>query len=233
MLRKLPAAASLAMLCLLSAPGSASAQVWPGYGYWGGGYGGWGGAEVAEQADSTMRNIAAQQHAASQSIAAQQNATMQANIRNTLETQADMRSQSILNQQQANRDWWFQVQQQQMAQRRALSAGAGPAARQAFVPPSTASRTASAATDIIPWPPVLCDSRFAQQRALVEAPYRRDDGMRTKPTVADYENIIKAVDQMKDILAGMTSEILAEPYLHAEKFLNQLAAEARERIEKR
>ena len=44
--------------------------------------------------------------------------------------------------------------------------------------------------------------------------------------------MIDATGQMKAILGRMTAEISAQEYLNVEKFLDQLAAEARERIEK-
>lgn len=221
----------LTPFCLSLVPAAASAQFWPGHGYGIGGFGGWGGAQVAAEADATMRNIASQEHAASQSIAAQQSAAMQANIRNTLSTQADIRTQSMLSQQQSHRDWWFQVQQQQSAQRRARQGGAVPAAGPAHVPTAPTLRVPPIATDIIPWPPVLWDSRFDEQRAAVEAPYRRNVGKQASRTAADYEGMIEAAEQMKVVLGAMTSEISAQDYLHAQKFLDQLAAEARGRIE--
>lgn len=224
--------AILATFCLGLIPAAASAQVWPGYGHGAGGYGAWG-AAVAAQADATQRNIARQEHAASQRLAAQQSATMQANIRNTLNTQSEMRMRGAMSQQQSNRDWWFQVQQQQMAQRRATSAGAVPPADPAFVPTAPTSRVPPVATDIIPWPPALWDSRFAEPRAAIEAPYRREAGTQAARTAADYERMIEAAGQMKLLLSAMTAEISAQDYLHAEKFLDQLTAEARERIEQK
>ncbi len=226
---RLCAAITLAF-CLLFVPASAGAQFWPGPDYWGGGYGAWGSA-VAARADATQRNLAQQQHLASERIAAQQSAAMQAGIRNTLSTQADMRTQSILSQQQSNRDWWFQVQQQQTAQRRAMSAGAVARPDPTFVPTAPASSGPPVATDIIPWPPVLWNSRFAEQRAAVEAPYRREAGTQATRTAADYESILEAAGHMKRLLEAMTAEISAQDYLLADRFLDQLAAEARGRIE--
>ena len=43
--------------------------------------------------------------------------------------------------------------------------------------------------------------------------------------------MIDAAEQMKTILGQMTAEISAEDYLNTMKFLDQLAAEARGRIE--
>jgi hypothetical protein len=222
--------AILAAGWLLMVASAAEAQFWPGYGY-DGGYGAWG-AYAAGMENATTRNIAQQDRLAGQLAANQQMAAMQNNIRNTLNTQAEMRTQMINSQQQSNSDWWFGVQQQQLAQRQAMSRGsasasAAAAAAQAVEQIPTAPQ---AQTDIIAWPPVLCDARFAEQRAMVEAPYRRVPKGQAKPTVEDYQNMIKAVDQMKILLNEMTSEVSAQVYLHAEKFLDQLATEARGRI---
>ena len=81
---------------------------------------------------------------------------------------------------------------------------------------------------IIPWPPVLCDPRFAYERATVEAPFRRSLQGQGNPAAEDYQGIIDAVEQMKAILRQMTAEISVREGLSAERFLDQLAAEARE-----
>ena len=155
--------AVLIVFWVLALATTAVAQFWPGYGYYGG-YGAWGAYSSAVE-NSTSRYIAQQDRLQGQKAAMQQNALMQSGIRNTLTTQAQTRTQDILGQQQSNKDWWFQVQQQQMAQRRAMpalaSGGGAPAAGFESAPSATARP--EAATDIIKWPPVLCDPQFAQQ----------------------------------------------------------------------
>ncbi len=223
----------LAVICFLVSATTAAAQFWPGYGY-SGGYGAWGGYASALN-NATSRNVAESDRLMGQSAAMQQRAMVQSGIRNTLTTQAETRTQNILGQQQSNRDWWFQVQQQQVAQRHAMSArpsaGMSPVSGFESAAPAAASAP-EAATDVIKWLPVLCEPRFAAERARVEAPYRRDPTGRTNPTTADYQNMIDAAGQMKAVLGRMTAEISAQDYLNAEKFLDQLAAEARGRIEK-
>ena len=81
---------------------------------------------------------------------------------------------------------------------------------------------------IIPWPPVLCDPRFAYQRATIEAPFRHSLQGQGNPAAEDYQGIIDAVEQMKAILRQITAEISVREGLSAERFLDQLAAEARE-----
>jgi hypothetical protein len=166
----------------------------------------------------------------------QQMMAMQTNIRNTLTSQADMRTAMINNQQQSNQDWWFQVQQQQLARQQARSRGSSAAAAamaesEAVAESPKTENNRNAEDSIIAWPPILQDENFAEQRAMVEAPYRREPKGKAVPTVEDYQNMIQAADQMKVILGNMTSVVTAQVYLHAEKFLDQLAAEAKQRIE--
>ena len=116
---------------VIVSPGSAVGQMWRGnYGY-PYGYGGWGGAALLSSASqyNTTRNIQSANQLAGQNIAAQQSAAMQNNIRNTMLTQAQSQTQNILSQRQSNQDWWFQVQQQQVAQRQSASARMPPMAR--------------------------------------------------------------------------------------------------------
>ena len=165
----------------------------------------------------------------------QQRAMMQGGIRNTMTTQAEARTQAQFSQQQSNRDWWFQVQQQQVAQRHSMSArpsmGMAPVTGFESAAPAAATQP-EAATDVIKWLPVLCDPRFAAERASVEAPYRRDPKEKANPTAVDYQNMIGAAEKMKTVLGQMTADISAQEYLGAEQFLDKLAAEARGRIEK-
>jgi hypothetical protein len=196
-------------------------------GYWDDGAAGVMGAYTSTMNYNTTRNIAEANRLAGQRAAMQQNALMQGGIRSTLTSQAENRSQDIINRQQSNRDWWFQVQQQQIAQRRAMPASAGAAPVAGF---EAAAASPQVATDIIQWPQVLWGPEFAADRAKVEAPYRRTP--KTNPTNADYQNMIDAAANMKMLLGKITANISAQEYLGAGKFLDQLTAEARGRIEK-
>jgi len=217
---------------LFGAASPASAQFWPGYGYYGDA-GVWG-AYTSALHDSTSRYIAQSDRLMGERAANQQMTAMQSGIRNTLSSQANLRTQTAMSQQQSNRDWWFQIEQQQLARRRAAGAMGSPATAEAAMATMRQESPAmpQVATDVIPWLPVLCDPRFAAERAIVEAPYRHADGKPTEPTEADYQRMIEAAGQMKTILDQMAGEISAREYLDAGKFLDQLAAEARGRIEK-
>src|SRR5208337_5091025 len=131
--------------------GPASAQFYPGYGY--GGWGGWDGAAALVGSDyrqATAMQLKSQSMQAGQQAAMQQNYVVQSGIRNTLSSQAQSQNSAILNQQQANQDWWFQHQSQEMAQRRTMEYATGaPAVPVGFAP---SSGPPPAATDIIKWP---------------------------------------------------------------------------------
>jgi hypothetical protein len=91
----------------------------------------------------------------------------------------------------------------------------------------------TAATDIIPWLPVLQAPQFAKQRARIEAPFLRDGAKRlSTPTAKQYEDMIAAAAEMKNILKNMAADVSAEEYLEAVAFLDQLAGEARGRLPK-
>ena len=87
------------------------------------------------------------------------------------------------------------------------------------------------AAGIIPWPAVLCDRRFAAERARIEVPYRRNRNGLGTPTAADYQDMIDAAARMKVTLWQMTAEISSQESSTAEKFLDQLAAEARGQLQ--
>jgi hypothetical protein len=222
----------LATLGLLTSATTAFSQFWPGYGNYG--YsGGWGGYPYGNTA--ALRSAAQTDRMMGQAAAMRQTATVQSGIRNTLSSQAAAQTQAILGQQQSNKDWWFQVQQQQLAQRppmpqrSPMSSGAPVAG---FESAASAPASPQAATDIIKWPPLLCDPQFAQQRARIEAPYRRSSQGQGNPTDADYQAMIEAAAQMKAILKQLAANISAQDYINADAFLDQLAAEARGRIAK-
>ncbi len=137
---------------------------------------------------------------------------------------AQRRSEQIYAQQQADHDWWLQARQQQIAERQqaaewaAMTAGSKPAPK--------------AATDVVKWPSALQAEQFTQQRAQIEAPYRRSAKGPSTPTPTDYQNIIKTAGQMRLTLKGMTAGLTAQQYFDSRAFLDRLAAEARGRLEK-
>lgn len=95
-------------------------------------------------------------------------------------------------------------------------------------PNSQSTASAPAAAGIIPWPPVLSDARFAYERAKIEAPFRHTLQGLGNPAAEDYQGILSAVEQMKAILRQIAGEISVREGLCAERFLDQLAAEARD-----
>ena len=218
-----------AAACFFASTATSVAQFWPGYGY-SGGYGAWGSVASAMN-NRTSRYVAQSNRLMGERAAMQQQSALQSNIRGTLGSQAQARTQNIIGQQQSNRDWWFQTQQQQLARGRAMpSAGGGAMAAAGFEAARSTQRVPAAATDVINWLPVLGEPQFAQERTIIEAPYRREP--KANPTPEDYQNMIDAAEQMKVILGRMTTELSAQEYINAGKFLDKLAAEARGRIQK-
>lgn len=214
------------------------------------------GALALGSADSATRGVAQNYQAWRQQAAAPQMSATQSGIQNAMSADAQRRTEAIYSQQQSNRDWWFQTQQQQIAQRQAAATQmeaaqlvADSAQRQSqgtqyqpqgmqyetspaapgfesetkFVPPPVAM-------DVIPWSPVLRFPRFAEQRARIEAPYRRSSKGLSTPTAKDYQDMIDATEKMKTILKGLVDIISAQDYFNTEAFLNQLASEARTRL---
>jgi hypothetical protein len=216
-------------------------QAWaflPGYGY--GGYGGWGGWGA-----NSNYNVSGQMAAESRQTNAQaamgQNYVIQQNARNTMMNQAQSQTASIEGQRQANKDWWFQYQSQQMAQRQGRGStgpaaaavaggfGAEPAQGGFNLPPSQPE----VAMDIIKWPPGLQDKAFAASRTAIEAPYRRTPPKLSMPTAADYRDMLKNVEDMKAILqwclSAQAGGMDTGEYQQAKAFLDQLGQELRKR----
>jgi len=218
---------------MLGLAGPASAQFYPGYGY---GYGGWGdtnGAAALLGADyrqATAMQLKSQSMQAGQQAAMQQNYVVQSGIRNTLSNQAQSQTNAILSKQQANQDWWFQQQSQQMAQRRAVEYASGAPAVPTGLAPSGAPPPA--ATDIIKWPTVLQESCFASERSQIEAPYRRTPPKLSAPTPADYAKMASTVEDMKAILEWRLKQgVDTGEYNAATAFLDQLGQEVTARAQ--
>ena len=216
---------------MLGLAGPASAQFFPGYGY--GGWGGTNGSAAllgADNRQATAMQLKAQSMQAGQQAAMQQNYVVQSGIRNTLSSQAQSQTNAILSQQQANQDWWFQQQSQQMAQRRASGVCFGaPAVPVGFAP---SGGPPPAAMDIIKWPTVLQEPCFASERAKIEAPYRRTPPKLSVPTPADYRQMAGTVEDMKAVLEWRLKEgVDTADYNAAKAFLNQLGQEVTARAQ--
>ncbi len=235
-LRVVVLAALAAALLLVQ---TATAQiVYPRQNYYGGYYGAWDAYPYGPGSTyNTTLDNAAQQKMLGQSEAAAQRAAMQSGIRSTLSNQATAWNQATNNRRQDDRDWWFQTQQQQLAQRQAQQAyrPAPAAAAPAFEPATATAATVASparANDIINWRPILYDRRFDALRAAVEAPYLRNGGKPlSQPTAADYRNMIKAFEQMKVVLKQMDAQISAREYLDTCQDIDGLIKQSRDRAE--
>lgn len=144
-------------------------------------------------------------------------------IQNTMLAQAQAQSSALLAQRQANRDWWFQTQAQQMT--RQPAAGFGGAAAGLGLEGVDPSPPA-----VIKWPYLLQQPRFASRRALIEAPYLRSPPGLSAPTPEDYTAMVKTIEEMKALLERVKEEG-ASTYLYneADSFLDKIDREARDR----
>lgn len=228
----------LATFCVLAAIHPASAQFFPSVGY--GGWGGWNGSAALAGSDylrATGMELTAQSRQLTQQAAMQQNLVVHNTIQNTLSTEAQSRASAIASQRQADRDWWFQTQQQKFAGQGtrpasapvAVAAGFGPAPTSGGFAP--ADPTPPASTDIIKWPSVLQERPFASRRTLIEKPYRQSPPGLSVPTADDYRNMVKTISEMKAILEWRLSQggLITEDYEQAKAFLDKIGQEASQR----
>jgi hypothetical protein len=212
--------------------GSASAQFYPGYGYGGSG---WDGSAALLGADSRQAQVIqsrAESRLAGQQLAAQQNNVIQSGIRNTLSGQAQSRDAAIQAQQQANQDWWFQHQQQQMAQRPPANYATAAMPLQDWGSLAPPSPPPPASMDLIKWPTLLQAPCFAADREKIEAPYRHTppEGW-DKLSTDDYRQIGAAVEDMKALLQWRSSEgVDTNAFTAAKNFLIQMSDELAKRI---
>jgi hypothetical protein len=224
--------AALVACGVLGPVGRAAAQFYPGSDY---GYGGWGGTNGsaallgADYRQATAMQLKAQSMQAGQQAAMQQNYVVQSGIRNTLSSQAQSRTTTILDQQRANQDWWFQQQGQQMAQRRSMEMAGAAAVPGGFMP---SGGPPAVAMDIIKWPTELQDPCYASERARIERPYRRTPPKLSVPTVADYRQMAGTVEDMKAVLEWRLKDgVDTAEYNAAKAFLVQLGQEVTARAQ--
>ncbi len=209
--------------------GPAWAQFYPGFRY-----GGWGGTNAAallgsNQRQATIMQIKAQNMQTGQQATMAKNNLMQSGIRDMMSSQAQSRSDSIVSQKQANQDWWFQHQSQQMAQRWARANDSSSAVPAGFAP---SPGPPAAALDVIQWPTILQDPGFTAERARIEAPYRRTPPKLSAPTPADYRKMADTVEDMKAMLTWrLRGGINTSDFNAATTFLNQLGAEVAARAQ--
>jgi hypothetical protein len=84
--------------------------------------------------------------------------------------------------------------------------------------------------DIIKWPALLQDPCFASERTQIEAPYRRTPPNLSVPTVADYQQMARTVEDMKAVLEWRLSDGAdTNEYNTAKAFLDKLGQELAQR----
>ena len=213
--------ASLVAGGVIGLDGSASAQF-----YSGGEDIGVGGAALlgSDYLQATEMQLATRRRLAGEQAAEQQNYLVQSGIRSTMSTDAQSQDAAILSQQQANQNWWFQQESQQMAQERARDYASPAVAQPAVFAPS--GIPPPAARDIIQWPIELQEECFDSERAQIEAPYRRTPPKLSVPTPADYRRMASTIADMRAVLEWRLRDgIESANYEVARNFLYEMAVE--------
>ena len=93
--------------------------------------------------------------------------------------------------------------------------------------------TKSVPQEIMLWPTILKDPLFDDDRASVEAPFRRSYADGKPLTIEDYQQIIKTVENMKATIKTLKSQLIESEYAAVEKYLDDLIADAQKRIKAR
>ena len=219
---------SMAVAAAFGVAGVAEAQYVPYGGYGQGGWGGW----SRPSASYIPRDAMAAQKGADRRQALALNAAQQKSRNDLLLGQAQRSSATINQSQQASRDAWRDVAMRQdearAARQRSLAAARVPTVRlPGLTEPETPKPPAATTEPGTRWPTLLNDSRFAVPRAklqeLLSDAAASTDGL----TTAEYEEIVKQAEEMKDVLRRMASELNAAEYLAVERFLNDLTAKAK------
>ena len=152
------------------------------------------------------------------------------NVNRSMQSEAASRPTTVTSSGQEARDWMFQHEATSRPARRPMTL---PATELAAVTPVQDPSRPAAPREIMLWPTLLKEQRFDGDRTDVEAPFRRSNADGKPLTVADYQGIIKTVENMKAAVKGMESQIVDEEYAAVQKYLDDLIADAQKRIQAR
>lgn len=212
---------ALAAVVAFALTDTAGAQYVPYGGYGNSGWGGWPRAGVTYISQDAM---AAQQGAdRRQSLAL--NAAQQQSRNDLLLSEAQRRTAAINQDQQVREGLRTSVAAEQARQNAAWASS--PSAGLGRLPPTPISKSAAAAEPGTRWPTLLNDSRFAVPRTKLERLLTDAASPKEGLTSAEYDEIVKQAEQMKDVMRGMAAELNAAEYLAVERFLNDLIAKAK------
>jgi hypothetical protein len=187
------------------------------------------GAATAAFSSAAQQNVYMQNRQLQQTTSAARSQAWQ-NINRSMQMEASARSAAVPDAGQAARDWMYQNAQ---SSRTALRPMTLPSTDMAMVTPTREASQPAATREIMLWPTLLKEQRFNDDRADVEAPFRRAYADGKPLTIADYQGIIKSVEKMKATVKGMESQIVEPEYTAVEKFLDDLIADAQKRIQAR
>jgi hypothetical protein len=131
---------------------------------------------------------------------------------------------------QSARDWMYKNAPSSGASGRPMRL---PSSDVASVDSSRVQSRPTAPKEIMLWPTLLNSSRFAYERKMVEAPFRRAYTNKTPLTIQDYEDIISTLESMKGEVKEMEPELVETEYASVQKYLDDLIADSQKRIKAR
>jgi hypothetical protein len=152
------------------------------------------------------------------------------NINRSMQTQAASQPAEVPDSGQTARDWMFQHSAPSRPARRPMTL---PATELAAVAPTREITKPATPKEIMLWPTLLKEQRFDSDRTDVEAPFRRAYADGKPLTAADYQGIIKTVENMKATVKNMESQLVETEYSSVQKYLDDLIADAQKRIQAR
>jgi hypothetical protein len=218
---------------------TATAQLAPHRNFGGRGGGYYGGYDTVIYPDVNKTNAAYQQAAIQakqyQAQTASGRSSAWQGINQSLAQQANFRTQSMMAERDSAKDWWFQQQSQQLANRQA---------RESYQPMNlpnsnygdgegNAPQQTPAAKEIMLWPTLLKDPAFAELRSEIESPFRIAYADNKPLSAGDYRGILKSIDAMKIKLKGISSSVVDSEYEAVVSYLDELSADAQKRLNAR
>jgi hypothetical protein len=187
------------------------------------------GAATAAYSSAAQQNLYMQDRQLQQTTSGARSQAWQ-NINRSMQMEASARPATVPDSGQAARDWMYQNAPSSRTARRPMTL---PSTDMALVTPARETSKPAAPREIMLWPTILKDQRFNEDRADVEAPFRRAYADGKPLTIDDYQGIIQAVEKMKATIKGIESQIVEPEYTAVEKYLDDLIADAQKRIQAR
>jgi hypothetical protein len=155
------------------------------------------------------------------------------NINRNMQAEAASSPATVPDAAQAARDWMYQQSSYSRPSPRPTSLPSTSLSYAAPQRPVVQQPEKAAPKEIMLWPTVLKDKRYAKERTAVESPFRRAYADKKPLTVKDYEMIILVLEKMKVGVEGMKAQLVETEYDSVQQYLDDLIADAEKRIKAR